>query len=79
MNSVVTIKPLQHELTLRQKEIITILGAEGEMSLKDINERLENPPAERTLGEDLTTLKKMGIINSLGQTRSTKWVLIRKA
>lgn len=78
MNSIATTNPLQHELTARQKEIIAILEGVSEMSLKGISEHLENPPAERTLGEDLTTLKKMGIINSQGQTRSTTWTLIKK-
>jgi ATP-dependent DNA helicase RecG len=71
-------QPTHHELTLRQQEIITILDINGELPLKEIVRKLNNPPAERTVREDITILKKMGVIDSHGQSRATTWFLIKK-
>src|SRR3990167_2284671 len=59
MNTIKSFESLQREFTSRQKEIITILGLQNEMSLKEIIQQLQKPPADRTIREDLTALKKM--------------------
>lgn len=63
------------QLSPRQKDIITILTTGGEMSLKEIYNKLNNPPAKRTFREDMTILKKLKIVNSYGLSRATKWYL----
>ena len=73
-----TNEPLQQELSTRQQEIVNILSQVDQMALKDIHQRLQKPPAERTLREDLTTLKQIGLINSQGQSRATTWFLVKK-
>ena len=68
---------VQDQLSQRQKEIVSILETGGTMSLKEIFNKLDNPPAERTFREDMTTLKRLKIINSSGLSRATKWQLIK--
>lgn len=65
------------ELTSRQKEIINILSSSEEMSLKEVMQRLHNPPAERTVREDITILKKLKFIDSRGLSRATKWFVVK--
>ena len=72
-------KSAQIEISPRQREVLTILGNVDEMSLREIRERLQNPPAERTLREDLAELRNMGMIDSRGQTKSTVWRLIKQS
>ena len=66
------------QLTLRQKEIIDILNTYHEMATKDIMQHLKKPPAMRTLRDDLTYLKKMGIVDFRGHTRAITWFLVKK-
>lgn len=75
--AVVMHESMPHGLTSRQKEIITILEIGGEMSLKDIIQQLNHPPAERTVREDMTALKKLGFIDSSGLSRATTWFVIK--
>jgi hypothetical protein len=48
------------------------------MKSSEIMDRLLEPPAKRTLKEDLFALKKLGVINFRGQARATTWFLIKK-
>ncbi len=72
------VKNLLLELTPRQKKIIEILNSEEEMKIKDIIQRIKEPPAERTLRDDLAVLKKKGFIQSSGHARTTTWFIIKK-
>ena len=40
-------------ITLRQEQILRIFSQDGRMSLRSFREFLENPPANRTIGDDL--------------------------
>jgi ATP-dependent DNA helicase RecG len=69
--------PLE-QLTLRQREIIQILQDENQgLKATQIREKMLEPPAERTLRENLTELKQLGIIESRGQARATVWFFVR--
>ncbi|MHB1948491.1 MAG: RNA-binding domain-containing protein [Gammaproteobacteria bacterium] len=80
MSSVTKKEPqdLQFELTTRQKEIVDILKSANELTTKNIMQNLSNPPAERTLRDDLASLKSKGIINSRGHARTTVWFIVKK-
>ena len=62
-------------LTRRQEEILNILKQAQELTAKEIISKLKNPPAERTLRDDLAALKKLGLIESRGHARTTVWLL----
>ncbi len=64
-----------HKLTQRQKEIITVLQ-HGPLKSQEINEQLSKSLNERVVRLELAKLKKMGIIKSIGKTKSTTWSLI---
>ncbi|MCE3237098.1 MAG: hypothetical protein K0R24_79 [Gammaproteobacteria bacterium] len=55
-----------------------ILDSEEEMKIKYIIQRIKEPPAERTLRDDLAILKKKGFIQSSGHARTTTWFIIKK-
>lgn len=65
-------------LTLRQTEIIEVLKSADAMSVKEIRLQLPTLLAERTIRENLNDLKSKGIITSVGQARTTKWILLNK-
>lgn len=67
--------PDQTDLTLRQKEILKILAQHGKISLRDIVSLLLNPPASRTVGDDLAVLKAKGLVISEGSGRGSRWCL----
>jgi len=71
--------PLPHtttELTSRQTEIIKILSEKENISASLILASLSDTLAERTLRDDLTKLKKLGLIKSSGKGRGTVWSLM---
>jgi len=69
----------QLELTSRQNEIIIMLQRTEEMSLKEINQQLQQPLSNSALRANLATLKKIGLISSRGQARATTWFLVKKS
>ena len=64
-----------HDLTERQRRILTILSGAPSPPFRDIRAKLENPPADRTLRDDLAHLKRLGLISSDGHGRSAVWKL----
>ena len=66
--------PLE-KLSKRQLEILKILGRSEGLKAVEIKDQLLDPPAERTLREDLFELKKFGLIDSRGRARATIWFL----
>lgn len=60
-------------LSNRRREIIDILETNGELKASDIIKKLQKPPSNRTLRDDLLALKKLGLIDSRGSARSTVW------
>jgi len=64
---------LRQEISPRQKQILIILSQQGKIALRDIRRLLENPPADRTIRDDLAELKKLGLIDSEGAGRGSRW------
>lgn len=73
-----SVSPKPPHLTLRQKEILEILTRERKLSFREITNLLENPPAERTLRDDLALLKREELINTEGFGRGARWFYIPK-
>ena len=67
---------IDHDLTQRQREILQIL-AEEPLPLREIFARMDNPPAEATVRDDLYHLKKVGLILLQGRGRASAWLLNR--
>jgi ATP-dependent DNA helicase RecG len=68
---------VSHDLTDRQREILLILSDRERWRLRDIQERLSDSPAERTLRDDLQFLKKAGLVDSGGKSVAARWWLVR--
>ena len=79
MNSGITINSSTaiHQLTSRQQEILNLLNKSEAMSANNIIDKLEMPPAPRTLRDDLMCLKKNGLIDSKGHAKKTIWFKIK--
>lgn len=60
-------------LSIRQSEIVKILGDNLELTALDIMKKLMKPPSGRTLRDDLAHLKKQGIIESRGRGKHAIW------
>lgn len=69
---------LSYKLTSRQHEVLNILSGGAKMTLNDISSKLTNPPAPRTLRDDLAHLKSLGIIDLEGRAKTSKWFLTKK-
>jgi ATP-dependent DNA helicase RecG len=69
---------LVYPLTPRQKEIINLLKNMDTMTANEIRQQLQDPPAQRTLRDNLTYLKKIKIIDSHGHAKTAMWFLINK-
>lgn len=66
------------QLTPRQKEIIYILKNVDTMTASEIMKQLQDPPAKRTLRDDLSILKNCGIIDFSGRAKTAIWFLKNK-
>jgi ATP-dependent DNA helicase RecG len=66
-----------HDLTGRQREILHLLAQKAAMALRDIRSAMKNPPADRTLQEDLAHLKRIGLIDASGRGRGAAYRLRR--
>ncbi len=71
----ITSLPLKQPLSIRQEEILKIIKKLGGVSPKLLIDKLDNPPSERMIRNDLNYLKKCGLIDIKGSARSTLWVL----
>jgi ATP-dependent DNA helicase RecG len=73
------IAPLRvsHDLTPRQREILLLLAGKETTPLRTIRAGLENPPAHRTLQDDLAHLRRLGLIDSGGHGRGAAYWLRR--
>lgn len=69
---------IEKNLSRRQLEILDILS-DGGLKMREILGKLKDPPAERTLLDDLSHLRKEGHIDFQGHTRSGMWVLKPKS
>jgi ATP-dependent DNA helicase RecG len=66
-----------HDLTGRQREILHALSGRPSMPLREIRTRINNPPSDRRLREELLHLKKLGLVSSSGHGRGAAWSLVR--
>ena len=73
-------RPLRiaYDLTDRQREILDIVSSTDEVPFRRIRERMSDPPADRTVRDDLAFLKGVGLIDSRGFGRGAVWYLVRK-
>ncbi len=65
----------RHDLTERQRHILSILSEGARWMVKDILARLEPRPAKRTLQDDLSLLRSLGLIESSGRGAGARWSL----
>jgi ATP-dependent DNA helicase RecG len=65
-----------HNLTERHREILQVLASAEHLALREVRDRVLDPPADRTLGDDLSHLKKLGLVNSSGHGRGAVWFLM---
>lgn len=66
---------VSHDLTERQREILLILSSGQQWRLRDIQDRLTDRPAARTLQEDLKLLRRVGLVESGGRSVAARWWL----
>jgi ATP-dependent DNA helicase RecG len=71
--------PLQvsHALTERQRQILMILSGGEQWMVKNILDRLVPRPAKRTVQDDLSILRTMGLVESSGRGAGARWRLRR--
>jgi len=48
------------------------------MPLRNIREFIKNPPANRTIGDDLAELKKLGLVDTEGVGKGAQWFISKK-
>lgn len=63
-------------LSERQKNILSLLATGGEFTIQYIIGKLQTPPSQRTIQNDLKKLKDQGLITNVGVGRSVKWILL---
>ncbi len=66
---------VSHDLTDRQRQVLHILSNGERWRFRDILERLPEPPAARTLRDDLQFLKRAGLVDSGGRSVAARWWL----
>jgi ATP-dependent DNA helicase RecG len=66
---------VSHDLTDRQRQILLILSNGERWRVRDIQEKLSDRPAPRTLRDDLQLLKKVGLVDSAGRSVAARWWL----
>lgn len=66
---------VSHDLTERQRAILQILSDRKKWKVKDILGKLQNPPAKRTLQDDLSLLRQLGLLDSGGHGAGARWWL----
>ena len=67
-----------HDLTARQREILSILASAPQFALREIRAKMTAPPADRTLRDDLLHLKRLGLVKSGGHGRGAHWSLVER-
>ena len=64
-----------HHLSPLQQELLSVLDVVGPSSLSTIREKLREETADRTIQENLATLRTHGLTDSVGRGRGARWVL----
>jgi len=65
-----------HDLTDRQRAILRGLGDGTRHTFREIYNRLERPPAERTVRDDMKMLRDLGLIECSGRGPNARWKLV---
>jgi hypothetical protein len=60
-------------LTDRQQWILDALGAGELLQMMEILDRLGGRYPRRTIQLDLSTLQRLGLVETVGKARSTRW------
>ena len=66
---------VSHDLSARQREVLRILGDRQKWKVQDILANLVAPPAKRTLQDDLSLLRRLGLVESSGRGQGARWWL----
>jgi ATP-dependent DNA helicase RecG len=64
-----------HALNDRQKQIMDIITTHGKLSISDISEKLNNSFSIRTIQRELSFLKEIGLIEKIGKSSTTLWII----
>ena len=64
-----------HDLTSRQRKILTMLADRDRLALRDFREKLGPGAEEWAIKEDLALLKQLGLIRTTGHGRGAHWFL----
>ncbi|MCE3237279.1 MAG: putative transcriptional regulator [Gammaproteobacteria bacterium] len=65
--------PSEYLVSMRQQNILKILMAGTRMTVGEITKNMKNPPSRRTIGDDLSSLKELGLVKLEGIGRGAKW------
>ncbi|MEO1077087.1 MAG: ATP-binding protein [Bacteroidota bacterium] len=66
---------VSHDLTPLQQDLLTLLANAGGVPLSYIERYLADPPARRTIQENLQTLRSLGLVDLSGYGRGARWSL----
>jgi len=58
-----------------RSEVLQVLSEGQRWRFRDLLTRLSEPPASRTLRDDLQMLKKVGLVDSGGRSVAARWLL----
>lgn len=64
-----------HNLSQLQRELLETLAQIGPASLGQVRGRLASETPERTVQDNLQLLRRLGLIDSVGQGRGARWML----
>jgi ATP-dependent DNA helicase RecG len=67
---------VDHDLSPLQRDLLEALSAMGSASLSQIRATLPHPAAERTVRENLGLLRSLGLVDSSGRGRGSRWRLV---
>jgi ATP-dependent DNA helicase RecG len=66
---------VSHDLTERQRNILNLLGDGRKWRFQDLYARIENPPSDRTIRQDLILLRELGLVAGEGRGAGARWWL----
>lgn len=64
-----------HDLTARQREILQVLGTGEKLAVREITAVLSEEVASRTVGDDLSMLRRLGLVDLGGHGAGARWWL----
>ena len=67
---------VSHDLTERQRHILSLLGDGRKWRFQDLYAQIENPPSDRTIRQDLILLRELGLVAGDGRGAGARWWLV---